>query len=81
MTTKDAGSGSATQSAPIIVDLGKKKKKQIKRLREGRGKLAGEVDQVIQELKSAGKIKGNAQPVVVVVREKPRNRMGRWNWS
>lgn len=73
MTTSAAkDSGTATGKSPIVVDLGKKKKKQIKQLRKGHGKLMDEVSQVLHELKGAGKITGDAQPVVCVVRQKER---------
>jgi hypothetical protein len=55
---------------PVIVDLGKKKKKAIKRLRRGQGRLMEQVEDCIQELRDAGAISGTAQPVIVVVREK-----------
>lgn len=54
----------------IIVDLGKKKRKAIKRLRKGTGKLMDEVNDCIEELREAGAISGSAQPVIVVVKEK-----------
>lgn len=65
-----------TKSVPIIIDLGRHRRKQIKRLREGTGKLLDEVLQSIHELKTAGRISESAQPVVVVVREKKKAR----NW-
>ena len=69
--------GSAATS-PIIIDMGKKKKKDIKRLRNGTGKLMDDVDNCIQELKDAGEITESVRPVVVVVAEK-RTRQ-RWPW-
>jgi hypothetical protein len=57
---------------PIIVDLGKKRRKQVKKLRRGTGKLMDEVNGTLQELKNAGTITSNSQPVVVVVRERRR---------
>ena len=73
----DDNNGSAAAS-PIIIDLGKKKKKDIKRLREGTGKLMDDVDNCIQELQDAGEITGSVRPVVVVVAQKrPRQR---WLW-
>jgi len=62
----------ASATAPIVVDLGKKPKKQIKRLREGRGKLMDDVSVLLDELKAAGSIVANAQPVVIVVRQKQK---------
>jgi len=55
----------------LVVDLGKHGRKQIKRLRRGEGKLVDEVQQCVHELRSAGTIAESAQPVVIVVREKP----------
>ena len=60
-------------SPPIVVDLGKRRRKQIKQLREGRGKLMDDVGGVIDELRKAGAISDSAQPVVIVIREKPKN--------
>jgi hypothetical protein len=59
-----------TGQTPVVVDMGKKSRKQIKRLREGRGKLMTEVAGVLEELRIAGTISASAQPVVVVVRQR-----------
>ncbi len=81
-TDSSAGSGSSKSSdssnAPIVVDIGKKRRKQIKRLREGRGKLMDEVTGLLEELRSAGSISSSAQPVVVVVRQKRKGRSLMW---
>ena len=66
-TTKPAA------KSPIIVDLGKKRRKSVKRLRRGTGKLMDEVNATLQELKNAGTIGAAAQPVIVVVRERQRS--------
>ncbi len=57
---------------PVIVDLGKHARKDVKRLREGRGKLLAEIATCLDELKSEGKLPDGAHPVVVIVREKRR---------
>lgn len=59
----------------VVVDLGKKKRKDVKRLRKGSGKLAAMVDDSLAELRTAGAIGESAQTVVVVVREKTRPRL------
>jgi hypothetical protein len=59
---------------PILVDLGRKSRKNIKRLRDGEGKLMAEVRDTIDELKANGTISDSAQPVIVIVREKPRTK-------
>jgi hypothetical protein len=57
----------------IVVDLGKKTKKAVKALRKGKGRLMDEVNDVINELKTAGAITGTVQPVVIVVTEREDN--------
>jgi uncharacterized protein DUF6200 len=55
----------------VVVDLGRRQSpKQVKRLRKGRGKLMRHIDEIVEELIQAGTLKANAQPVVIVVREK-----------
>jgi len=57
---------------PILIDLGKKSRRNIKRLRNGEGKLQAEVQETLNELKAKGTIADTAQPVIIIVREKPR---------
>ena len=62
---------------PIILKLGKQKRKQIKRLTKGEGKLWQEIDDVIAEVGEAlgdeldGKI---ILPLVLVYREVPKRK-------
>jgi hypothetical protein len=42
----------------------------LKRLRKGRGKLVGRIDQIVADLVEAGTVKAGAQPIVIVVRER-----------
>lgn len=58
--------------APIVIDLGKKSYKAVKKLRKGKGKLLLSVQECIEELKNTGQISAAAQPVIVVVRESQR---------
>ena len=54
----------------VVVELGKRQTpQQIRRLREGRGKLMKSIDDIVADLIEAGTIKSNVQPVVIVVRE------------
>jgi len=62
--------------APVVIDLGKKKKKDVRKLRKGSGKLMDRVATCIHELKTNGKIAPTAQPVVVIVRPRPKKRRG-----
>jgi hypothetical protein len=59
---------------PVVVDLGAKKKKLLKELRQGKGKLVADVKQCIDELVASGVVSGTIQPVVVVVSERLKNR-------
>lgn len=55
----------------VVVDLDKRyTKKQIKKLREGRGKLMTDVSEIIQEMAAENALPSFAQPIVIVVREK-----------
>jgi hypothetical protein len=67
-----------TGQAPIIIALGKKSKKSIKAMAEGRGRLLEEVTATIDDLKSNGTISAGAQPIIVVVKQKApkRNLLG-----
>jgi len=59
----------AKENDVIVVDLGTKKRKRIKQLRKGRGKLMDRVHRCLEELKAIGTIASNAIPVVIVVKE------------
>jgi hypothetical protein len=65
------GTDKASGSQLLVVDLGKRQSpKQLKRLRKGRGKLVGRIDQIVNDLVEAGTVKAGAQPIVIVVRER-----------
>jgi len=63
---------SMTVAPPIVLDLGKQRKKRVKELRRGEGRLMNEVNASIEELRTAGALAADVQAVVVVVREKRR---------
>lgn len=69
---------SAGKPAPVLVDLGKKSSKLVKRLRKGKGKLMDSVAATVQELQAAGQIGANAQPVIIVVTEKSESLYRLW---
>lgn len=57
----------------LVVDLGKKqKRKDIKRLRKGSGKLTEKIKELLDEMREQNTISPAAQPVVIVVREKAK---------
>jgi len=65
--------------SPVFVDLGKHKRKSVKKLVKGQGPLVGEVESVVNDLVAAGTIAEGAQPVVIVVRQKRSKKKGsRW---
>ena len=58
----------------VVLDLGKKKRRDIKRLRKGRGRLMDRLNDTLDGLKDEGTIDASSQPVVVIVRERPRRK-------
>ncbi|MBU0493523.1 MAG: hypothetical protein KKA73_13380 [Chloroflexi bacterium] len=58
----------------IVIDMGKKKRKDVRRLRKGRGRLMRRLNEAIGDLQQEGVISESSQPIVVVVREKGRRR-------
>jgi hypothetical protein len=74
-TTSDVGRTDATVIRDaVVVDLGKKKAKLLKQLRQGKGKLINDVKQCVNELAASGVVSGAIQPVIVVVSERSANR-------
>lgn len=63
-------------TAPVVLDLGKQRRKRIKQLRRGEGRLMDEVNASIDELRTAGALAADAQAVVIIVREKRRKMRG-----
>lgn len=55
---------------PLVIELSKQKRKDVKKLRKGEGKLMGEIGEVIDRLVASGDLEPGAQPLVIVVREK-----------
>jgi len=67
------------QVQPIVVDLGKKKKKQIKNLKRGRGPLLEDVADVVEKVRAslAEQLAGKELvPVVIVYRQKKKRSSG-----
>jgi hypothetical protein len=69
------------RTPPIILDLGKKKKRSLKALKRGRGPLMSEVEQSLDEVRIglgdelAGK---QLVPVVLVYKRKSKRQRGLW---
>lgn len=67
------------QVQPIVVDLGKKKKKQIRNLKRGRGPLLEDVADVVEKVRAslAEQLAGKELvPVVIVYRQKKKRSSG-----
>jgi phage gp45-like len=63
---------SSQEQPTVILDLGKHKRKQIKRLRKGGGPLMADVKSALAEYQQNGTIAAGSQVVVVVVGQKRR---------
>ncbi len=61
----------------VILDLGKQKRKKVKRMRKGRGGLMGEVQEAVDNLRANGAVDAAASPVIVIVREKAKKKKKR----
>lgn len=62
-----------TESQPIVIHMGKKKKKQIKKYHKGKGSMFEEVKATIEQLKKQYQDTNSIQPVVVISKKKQRN--------
>ena len=69
---RPASSRTSEGPDPLIVDLGKQRRKDVKQLRDGTGPLVAEIASCLSELRETGQIAPDAQPVVIVVREKQK---------
>jgi hypothetical protein len=55
----------------VVIDFGKQKRKRVKDLRKGRGKLMDRVEATVAEVEAEGVVAPGAQTVIVVVERKP----------
>ena len=75
MTTASEEKETTEVNAPVLIDLGKHKRKRVKQLRKGKaGRLLDEGKDCIAELQGSGTINDSIQPVVIIVHEKKRKR-------
>jgi hypothetical protein len=58
----------------IVLDLGKKSRKKIKRLRQGRGALMDRVQETIGQLREENELSDSSDIVVVIVKENRKSR-------
>jgi hypothetical protein len=67
----------AVLNAPVVLDLGKTKRKNVKNLKQGRGKLLADIEDAMKEVStSLGDQADGKQliPVVLIYRKKSRRR-------
>lgn len=62
-----------TKDKLLILDMGSRSKKQIKRLRKGTGRLMERLQDTLDTLRSEGQL-SSENPVVVIVKEKRKSR-------
>ena len=67
-------------ATPVIVDMGSKKRKAIRRLRKGREEAMGEVAEIVEEVRQqlGERAEGAILLPVVVIYGRKRKRRRRW---
>jgi len=75
-STRSAGAGDGSSTnAPVLVDLGKRRRKDIKQLKRGEGPLVAELGEVIEQVRAelSGDMQGKTVlPVLVIYEKRPR---------
>ncbi|MCK6685992.1 MAG: hypothetical protein L6R30_26650 [Thermoanaerobaculia bacterium] len=56
----------------VVVDLGKRKRRDVKQLRKGNGKLMDRINELVEQLRSEGAVDPTSRTLVVVVEKKTR---------
>jgi hypothetical protein len=69
--TNPVENDNAPANEPVIVELGVRSRKQIKKLRQGRGPIRRTINGVLDDLRQAGHVAEDAQVVIVMVKERP----------
>jgi len=72
----NVGVAAEAARAPVLVDLGKKRRKQIKQLKRGEGPLVAEVTEVLEHVRAelGADLDGKTILPVVLIYEKKRKR-------
>ncbi len=80
MSEPSSKTSTLSSAPPLITDLGKKKRKRIKQLKKGKGKLMSEINKSIEYVRSElrDSVDDNAVviPVVLIVEKKRRKFKG-----
>ncbi len=66
--TEDAGEAITPL---VVVDMGRRKPNQVKKLRKGKGKLLDKVGETVADLVAEGVLDADVQTVIVVVERRP----------
>jgi hypothetical protein len=78
-----ANKSTKTSPDPVIIEVGRRGKDQINKLRQGRGPIRRDIDSVLGQLRESGDLAQDAQVVIVVVRQQRRPKAGSnclWPW-
>lgn len=71
-------SAKASTNEPIVLDLGKKNRRQVRKLTRGKpGRLLNRVEEAIDHLRESGAIATDTQPVVIVIRQRSKSKSKR----
>ncbi len=68
---------SSNTPVPFVVDLGKARRAQVRKLKQGRGRLMEEAQDVIDEVRAGLGAEGNGKeivPIIMVYRKKNRRK-------
>jgi phosphoglycolate phosphatase-like HAD superfamily hydrolase len=69
------GAEQSTELEPIVIKMGKKSRRQVRKLRRGKpGRLMNRLEETLDHLRANGALDAQTQPVVIVVREKPKRK-------
>ena len=69
----------AAGADPVLIRLGKKKRKDIRKLARGKGRLFARVMEVQARVQAQRGAEGGDAPVLVVVKQKKRRKDRRWS--
>ncbi len=58
----------------LLLDLGSKRRKQVKKLRKGNGPLMRRVEDTIEQLREDKELSGSGDVIVVIVKQKPKSK-------
>ena len=76
----DTKGQTGSTTSPIFIDLGKRSRKAIKKLRDCDGKLMVRISDTLESLVAGGQIKKDSQTIVVIVQERRPRKKGLFGW-